>query len=356
MTSTPKQLLDIVKTTGQDFEWYPTTPEIIQKIKAALEHEYRLESRGYSLLDCGAGDGRVLNALAKGRKYAIEKSKPLLNALDRDIFVVGTEFEEQTLLDKKVDVVFSNPPYSVFESWAIKIIRESASGLIYLVIPSRWSKSDAINQSIEDRSATVSILGDFDFLDAERKARSNVQIVKIDLGRPSDNWRRSSRGSSDDPFALWFRENFKIDAKDREFGSTSFGHSSEAVAERIEATLVKGGDIVQTLAELYQHEIDSLIQTFRKLESIDGDLLKELNVSKESVCGALKLRIDGLKNRYWSELFNRFDKVTSKLTGESRSKLLKTLTEHTHVDFTVSNAYAIVVWVLKTPTSILMTN
>lgn len=109
---TRKILADVIGTDS-DFEWYPTTNEIINAIKDDLSSEFDCS---YSILDCGAGDGRVLKALSKGKKYAIEKSKPLLNALDRSIFIVGTEFTEQTLLDKKVDVIFSNPPYSEFES------------------------------------------------------------------------------------------------------------------------------------------------------------------------------------------------------------------------------------------------
>lgn len=67
-----------LKDNQQDFEWYPTTDEIIEAIKNDLENQ-KLDGK-YSVLDCGAGDGRVLNALTEGRKYAIEKSKPLLNA------------------------------------------------------------------------------------------------------------------------------------------------------------------------------------------------------------------------------------------------------------------------------------
>ena len=156
-----------------------------------------------------------------------------------------------------------------------------------------------------------------------------------------------SSNSRIDPFTLWFEDNFRIDAKAKEHSSSFSGYTSEAINERVESNLVKGSDVVQTLVELYQHELDDLIETFKKLETIDADLLRELNVSKQGICEALKLRIDGLKDRYWSELFERFEKVTTKLTKNSRQRMLDTLTEHTHVDFTVSNAYAVVVWVLK---------
>ena len=39
--------------------------------------------------------------------------------------------------------------------------------------------------------------------------------------------------------------------------------------------------------------------------------------------------------------------ITDKLTFDSREKMLKKLMEHTSVDFTSSNAYAIVIWAIK---------
>lgn len=341
--NTSRVLAEVV-STGNDFEWYPTTDEIIVTIKSDLSKEFDCK---YSLLDCGAGDGRVLKALSGGEKYAIEKSKPLLNLLDPDIFVVGTEFKEQTLLDKKVDVIFSNPPYSEFEAWSEKIIREASAGLIYLVIPERWVRSDSIQQAIEDRGGRVKVLGDFDFLNAERKARARVEVIKIDIGYKHGRYSGRASSSATNPFELWFKENFKIDAKENERSASFEGFSQEEINDKVASNLVKGGDVVQTLAELYQHELDELIETFKKLESIDGALLRELNVNKQGVCEALRLRVNHLKDRYWSELFDRFEKVTSRLTKNSRQKLLDTLTENTSVDFTVSNAYAVVVWVLK---------
>jgi len=106
------QLVKALKDNDEDFEWYPTTSQIIDVIKEDIE-ENNCDTH-LSVLDCGSGDGRVLNALTKGKKYAIEKSRPLLNALNKSIFVVGTDFESQTLIDKKVSVVFSNPPYSAY--------------------------------------------------------------------------------------------------------------------------------------------------------------------------------------------------------------------------------------------------
>lgn len=83
------------------------------------------------------------------------------------------------------------------------------------------------------------------------------------------------------------------------------------------------------------------------MESIDNVVLKELGANFDGVKEALKLKIEGLKDKYWRELFSNLDKVTNRLTAKSREKLLKVLFENTHVDFTKTNAYALVQWVCK---------
>ena len=50
-----------------------------------------------------------------------------MNSLDSDIFVVGTDFHQQTFIDKKMNVIFCNPPYSEFTEWSIKLIEEANS-------------------------------------------------------------------------------------------------------------------------------------------------------------------------------------------------------------------------------------
>jgi len=79
-----------------------------------------------SVLDIGAGNGKVLEAIQTRCEftglYAIEKSMVLCQQLDPKVFIVGTDFLEQSLVAKQVDVTFCNPPYSAFVEWSKKII------------------------------------------------------------------------------------------------------------------------------------------------------------------------------------------------------------------------------------------
>ncbi|KKN25370.1 hypothetical protein LCGC14_0885300 [marine sediment metagenome] len=155
--------VQILKENGEDFEFYPTTDDMIRAVFAAAG------SFG-SMLDIGAGDGRVLEKIHKLKisrakkdkydffgsldKYAIEKSLVLIENMPPDISIVGTDFLLQALIDKKVDLVFCNPPYSQYEAWAVKIIKEANAKTVFLIIPDRWKDSKLIKRALEQRNAS----------------------------------------------------------------------------------------------------------------------------------------------------------------------------------------------------------
>lgn len=335
-------LVNAIKESEQDYEWYPTTDEILQKIKDDIEENVVVRHSHASVLDCGAGDGRALLKLTEGKRYAIEKSKPLIDAMDRSIFMVGTDFHQQTLIDKQVDIVFCNPPYSEYEQWMAKIIREANASHIYFVAPIRWAESEAIAASLKVRESNTVILDQFDFLQAERKARALVNIVRVDLARSGSYIAKTN------PFHIWFNETFKLDIdKSAPSKYEVFNHSRVKTKERVDNALVNGKDVVSALEQFYQFDLDHLMQNYKAIEKIDPTLLSELNVSISGVKEGLKQKIEGLKDVYWKELFDRLVKILDRLTTKTRKDMLDTLTEHTHVDFSAINAYAVTSWALK---------
>lgn len=346
MNKKTRQMVFSLNQVNDSNEWYPTTPEIIEAVKKDYQQhcEYH-DTDNPSVLDCGAGDGRVLNALTNGKKYAIEKERPLLDALDKDIFVVGTQFREQILIDKQVDILFCNPPFSEYVEWASKIIKEAHAGYIYLVIPSRWKDNKTINDYLKLRMAKYEVIGNFDFLHADRAARAKVDILRICLNR-TGAWNRGSLKTS--PFDIWFEENFKLSVN--ETSSSLFKRqqaNEEERKENIKNEVVEGSSLVNTLEKMYHMELNTLMETYQKLCEVDSSILNELDVNVKAVREALQLKIENLKDNYWKELFDGLHTITDKLTDQSRNKLLGTLTAHTHVDFTASNAHAIVIWVIK---------
>lgn len=379
-------LLDTVKSSGQDFEWYPTTKAMLEVVAADIgeetEADYHEKSRRFSILDIGAGNGNALKTICEltrneGEKYAIEKSRVLLDSLPPDVFVIGTDFNQQTLIDKKVDIVFCNPPYSEYETWMRRIVSEANCRLIYLVVPQRWKENKTVTDMIDRRcgkkdsedpelngdheklkkearrrwkselaalDGVCEVLDSTTFEDSEfRQARAMVDILKIRTKITSTH----SRDLETDPFDIWFDTTFNI-AADKS-GQIDY-EEKRSQAEQLH-DLVVGQNIIERLDELYRADMDKLFSTYKSLEAFDAVLFRELGVDIGQVKGGLKSKISGLKALYWQELFANLDTLTDRLTTKSRKALLEKLTAHTDVDFTADNAYAVVVWAIKNANS-----
>lgn len=337
-------LVQQIKQAGQDFEFYPTTKEIVYRVWRGLGHHRNC----LKILDIGAGNGNFFRLLdecektygegygASFRKYAIEKSQILLSNLPADIFVIGTDFRYQTLIDKQMDIIFCNPPYSEYEQWAAKIIREANAERVFLVIPTRWKNSPLIQQAIKDRGVFVSVLDTYDFTNAERAARATVNLLSIYFGDKYD--RRDSA------FNVWFDQTFKFAADKAE----EFDYKAEKrKEEELGAQLVKGQNLIERLEELYTAEMEKLLTNYRAIEQLDSSILKELNVDTGKLREGLKLRLTGTKALYWKQLFDRLTAITDRLTSKSRQELLGKLQDNTSIDYTSSNAYAVVLWAIK---------
>ncbi|GIU20984.1 DUF4942 domain-containing protein [Shewanella sp. MBTL60-007] len=330
---TTNALLQTIKAENCDYNWYPTTDDILASVKSHLKGNE-------SLLDVGAGDGRSLKYLTNGTRYAIEKSKPLIKSLDADIFIIGTDFHEQTLLDKRCDVIFSNPPFSEFEMWAQKIILEAQATFVFLVLPERWAKSDAIADAIKQRKAKVEVIHQTDFTVADRPARAKVDVLKIELAAKVYGYR--SPDLNVDPFTLWFDTNFPLNTND-----DNANDIGDAVKDEIQTQLVAGQDLVSILEQLYQRDFNKLLNAYSAICDVDGSILSELDIDKKVLAGGLKQKAASLKDKYWRLLFENLEKVTDRLTATSRSEMFSVLTKNTHVDFTSGNAFGILEWVIK---------
>lgn len=370
-------LVEQLKEAGQDFEFYPTTKEMIRCI---WEHRrkpwsygsgYRIESFK-DVLDIGCGTcnfKRFIDELNEplikrwdagngeercsysdcvniGQYYVMEKSRILLDRLDAEIIVLGTDFHQNTLIDKPVGTIFCNPPYSEFEDWTARIIRESVCDSIYLVIPQRWKNSEKIKLALETVKAPYNrysdkfedqekaqVLGSFDFLDAERAARAKVDVVFID----------KSHTKKESGFDAFFDEIFGMEEKKEKYPWEEI----EDKLEDVKNDLTTGRNKVEILCNGYAEAQQSLFNHFKVISELDADTLASIGIQKEKVKTALKAKFTGLKNIYWQAAFDCLDEITSRLTSKSREEMLNRFTALKSVDFTASNVYALVIWVIK---------
>lgn len=364
-------LVEQLKEAGQDYELYPTSGEMIRVI---WEHRRKPYSAGFHIddfgdvLDIGCGtcnfkrfidefnepfikryeDGRCSysDIVRIGKYYVMEKSRILLDRLDAETIVLGTDFWENTLIDKPVGTIFCNPPYSQFEDWTARIIRESVCDSIYLVIPQRWKNSEKIKLALETVKAPYNrfseefedqekaqVLGSFDFLDAERSARAKVDVVFID----------KSHTKKETAFDAFFDEVFKMDEKKEK---QPFEDAIEK-AEKLKNELATGKNKIEILCNGYAEAQQELFKHFKIISGLDADILHSIGIQKESVKNALKSKFEWLKNLYWESAFDCLDEITSRLTSSSRKQMLDRFAALKTVDFNASNVYALVLWVIK---------
>lgn len=368
--------LSRIKKDETDFEWYPTDSKMIEAVFKDVKTA--MLSGCDKLLDIGAGDGNLFRMWDKlvdlyypkdehgyrpnwiyvpQKYYAIEKSHTLLEYLPKNIITIGTDIHVQTLIDKEMDIIFCNPPYSEFKAWTDKIITESNAIVIYLVIPQCWKDSNNIKRAIQKRGAFPKVIYSGNFLDAPRAARAKIDIVRIDLrGKFTKSYDlddskyakifkesfREKRGS--DPFELWFTETFG-EFKEKTVSEASKEHPSNGFQDRLH--LVKGSNLMERLDSMYQEDLNKIWNIYKSLQNVDPVLFKELKISLNNIKETLKEKLSGLKHLYWKELFDNLNKITDRLTSKSRDNLLNTLQSNTSVDFSASNAYAIVIWAVK---------
>lgn len=354
---TVNQLVAESKVNNEDFEWYPTTFEIVDKVALWISRhgEFTL-----NILDIGCGNGGFFEKLDKtgyfksddykdrnfnskiGRsykKYGIEKSYTLAEQLPEDVILLGSDFMTNTLIDKKVDCIFCNPPYSQYEVWAEKIIREGNAEKIVLVIPERWKNNEQIKEALFQRKYSYEIIGNFDFLNAERKARAKVDVVGI-LPNESRYKGRSYNNKATDPFDLWFDSTFCLNAEKQKV-------SDYETAEKRKNEIILNGDTAEKLVQFYNDDMQKLYENYRALEKLDADIFKELKVGVSMLKNSLRERLKGLKILYWDLLFKKYDRITTRLTTKGRDKVIKRLSDNTAIDFTLENIFQLTMWIIR---------
>lgn len=333
------KLIQELKNNNEDFELYPTSKEMIE----CLRHRIAGDKEW---LDIGCGTCNLKKYLPASIKnyYVIEKSKILLDKLDAETIVLGTDFYATYLLDKPVDYVFCNPPYSDFENWAIQIISNSNCKKIFLVIPTRWRDSEKIKRAIEDSKSKSYIVDSFDFLDAERKARAVVDVVEIErqysTERYNDNNRQYERIQfNETAFSQFLNEFFKIEKEDKKSEDTS--------KDEIKNKLVQAENKAMMLVDLYQYEYKNFLDSFNALKGLNREIFNNIGVDLYMIQKSMQKQMTGLKTKYWTILFEEFDELKEKLTCDTRRKFIQDFRNLLTIDFTIENIWVVVMWVIK---------
>ena len=177
----------------------------------------------------------------------------------------------------------------------------------------------------------IKVIGSADFLDAERSARAKVDIL----------WINKKYTRQDSGFDNFFDEVFGMPEP------TASKYDFESEAEALKAELLTGRNKVEILCRGYEEKQKQLFEHFKTICGLDAGVLEAIGVQKDAVKAALKKNFEGLKNLYWQAAFDCLEEITSRLTSQSRKDLLNRFTLLKTVDFTPSNIYSLIVWVIK---------
>lgn len=360
-----------LKDNNEDFEWYPTSNEILECIKEdfkksiykKIEKSNIYDTDGFdnigfseitatncpgfketemygkrekqkeinieSFLDIGTGDGRVFDFFTNDseisirKKYGIEKASLQADDLiKKNITLIGRDFFKNNYIDHNYDIVFSNPPYSIFKQWCTKLLNEIDSYIKYLVIPKRWKNDQKLKDLIYSKG-DVEILGSFDFLNADREARAKIDIIKITKKVETENlfnkWVEDNIGS--------FRANEKIELDDIK----TFDEVKNSI-KKVDKT-----ETIAILVKNYNEDLLKLSDTYRALGKIDFKLIKHLGIEKYQILRSIRDDIKNLKNRYWRTTFDLLKPINSRLTFNVRNGILDNIRWIEKLDFNEEN-------------------
>ena len=394
-----KVLIDELKQNEQDYEFYPTTDEIINLIKLDLlsiftkttktetvrnfvdgkinwefkeiptENKLFLvsnKSESISILDIGAGNGSTLNKLAtflngyklddfnyhgweqkdsdyqydqnkynfKIQKRAIEKSNILSHSYkENNINFIGCDFFETNISNKRFDVIFCNPPYSQYKNWINHIINSiGCNPVIYLVVPESWKNDENLNALFIKNEIIPEILGNFDFIDGERAARVNVDVIKIKLKE------------SKSPISESIRELFK---------DSKLQQKEKRTVEKIQQDYnnqvlnLNGKDYATYLYDEYCKERESLSHSLVEISKISLESLKNIfQLSLDEIISNFEQTNKEVIRKYWQLILNKICTVEKKLTSKNKSIMLNQVIDN-DLDFNLSNIYYIISQVIK---------
>jgi len=360
--SLARNTVNQLKQNNEDLEWYPTTDEILccmwddlaksvedrddrRSYSSDKDLQYRTHYSGEerpkllvdSFLDIGAGDGRVMLNIPE-RKYdiviantfGVEKATFHADNLINDgVWLLGRDYMNITLIDKKHNIVFSNPPYSIFKPWCEKLLNEVEAQYIYLVIPQRWKNDEHLSELIKNKGA-FEVVGSFDFTEGAREARAKVDLIKI-----TKNVKEESL------FSKWVTANIGDFKKTEEELEVREGR------EKKRRELELHQDMSATLINSYNDDMQHLLKTYRALNEVDFGLLEQLNISRDIIIGNIATSIKNLKYKYWQMAFDNMTTFKTRLTYSTSSKILSDMKAFEGLDFNDDNIRNIIIWVVK---------
>jgi hypothetical protein len=284
-----------------------------------------------SILDIGCGDGATISKMDVAKKYGVEKSQILMNlACSKGVAPLASDFYNTSLIDKAVDYIFCNPPYSEYAQWMARIMKEGNAKIFYFVVPKRWRDNAEITAALEEVKGYYQSLGLYDFLTADRAARAEVEVVAIRRRVSNEDiWKQAARE--------FIQNSDHLNLKEAQKQAEEFNKQALVAGE--------GGYNVKAAVASYYSKYVYLLKQFALVQQVDLGIFKSLGVELPDLAAALKNKLDRLKTEDLLECVNSLTAITDRLTSSNRESFFKKI--HSTTDFTEKNIHNVAIWAIS---------
>lgn len=202
-----------------------------------------------------------------------------------------------------------------------------------------------------------------DFLSADRKARAEVDVIRIineafkeDSYKTRYGWRETGEDKvfafdsyeTSDPMDVWFNETFpNLSNLDPEDNYDAQRKKRESIDDRV-YELFKKTNTIDDLVKLYQLEAEAVLNNYKALNNLDAKLFVELNINLDTIKNTLKERMTSLRAEYWSAFIRNYKPITNRLTRKYQDKIYSELIDNARdISFNAINALVITEMVIK---------
>jgi hypothetical protein len=208
-------------------------------------------------------------------------------------------------------------------------------------MPVRWKNQEMITRELERYEATV--VGEFDFSNADREARGKVNLVRVNARWKKDKLEKLTyQETVENAFERWIHDYI-----------TDFSNmpNSNYEYERFEGNEENALKLkltpIDQLVEDYENEKETLRQAFSVIGKLPKDVIKMLGQDKASMIEIVKKAIEGLKSKYWRAAFNKLEPVKKRMTMKTRDRIFEQIGEFKTLDFNADNIYSVVIWIIN---------
>ncbi|MDK9793693.1 DUF4942 domain-containing protein [Vibrio sp. D431a] len=360
-----KASVEMIRGSVEDKEFYPTTDEIIEVVKNDIHS--KSSYKAISLLDIGAGDGRVLTGVmgddiddcdsrmkydlnhqrGVNTLYGIEQSSQLTSLWHQNIIPAGTDFFDTDLMLIDARFTFTNPPFSLIEPWIYKVITESNSEFCYIVSPLRWRESETIKDAINKRNAEIESLGIFSFKNGDRPVKEGNDLAELFIVKLGHSDSKSFVA----PLKLMLEEMLGEDRQEipdhKKYPVKTRLQKSIKETSNQDHSLVKAGDYVEAMVELYEKEKAKIYEAISKLQSIDPSVLSGIGVNIYDATLNMRRELNNLRVSYWKELFQNTRDLGEIIDTDTTYTFSKLFEDQTKLEFNKANIRTVMLWCLR---------